>query len=141
MWRRCWATTAHRTLPVCGWPALCMPWTTARRSNLLSALCSRCGGACTGCLSVSGYLVRLTNGSRFEWHRQNSSNTLLTKTNKVSFSSLEYRLCMVNFWASNVCFQRIHRACQGGATDLPKSLNRHISKHGPDTDTLPCSEM
>ncbi len=32
-------------------------------------------------------------------------------------------------------------ACQVGATDLPKSLNRHVSKHGPDTDTLPCSEM
>ena len=92
-------------------------------------------------LLKKGCLLRLTNKGRFEWHRQNSSNTLLTKTNKVSFSSLEYRLCMVNFWASNVCFQRSHRAWQVGATDLPKSLNRHISKHGPDTDTLPWSEM
>ena len=95
----------------------------------------------TACIVKRQYLVRLRNKRRFEWHRQNSSYTVLTKTNKVSFSSLEYRLCMVNFWASNVCFQRIHRACQGGATDLPKSLNRHVSKHGPDTDTLPCSEM
>ena len=77
----------------------------------------------------------------FEWHRQNSSYTLLTKANKFSFSSLEYRLCMVNFWASNVCFQRRHRACQVWPTDSPKSLNRHISKHGPGTDTLPWSEM
>jgi len=41
------ATTAHRALPVCEWPALGMPWGTAR-SNAASAVCSRCDGACTG---------------------------------------------------------------------------------------------
>ena len=41
------ATTAHRALPVCEWPALGMPWGTAR-SNAASAVCSRVGGACTG---------------------------------------------------------------------------------------------
>ena len=42
------ATTAHRALPVFLWPALGMPWGTAR-SNTASAVCSMCGGACTGC--------------------------------------------------------------------------------------------
>jgi len=32
---------------VCEWPALGMPWGTAR-SNKASIACSRCGGACTG---------------------------------------------------------------------------------------------
>ena len=41
------ATTAHRALPVCRWPALGMPWGTAR-SNAASAASSRTGGACTG---------------------------------------------------------------------------------------------
>ena len=41
------ATKAHRDLPVCEWPALGMPWGTAR-SNAASAVCSRGGGACTG---------------------------------------------------------------------------------------------
>ena len=40
-------TAAHRPLPVCQWPALGMPWGTSR-SNAASAVCSRCGGACTG---------------------------------------------------------------------------------------------
>ena len=34
------ATTAHRALPVCEWPALGIPWGTAR-SNAASAVCSR----------------------------------------------------------------------------------------------------
>ena len=38
------ATRAHRALPVCEWPALGMPWGTAR-SNPSSAVCSRSGGA------------------------------------------------------------------------------------------------
>ena len=38
------ATTAHRALPVCEWPALGMPWGIAR-SNGASAVCSRCAGA------------------------------------------------------------------------------------------------
>ncbi len=41
------ATTAHRALPVCGWPALGIPWGTAR-SNAIGAACSRGGGASTG---------------------------------------------------------------------------------------------
>ena len=42
------ATSAHRALPVCRWPALGMPWGTARL-NAASAVCSRLvGGACTG---------------------------------------------------------------------------------------------
>ena len=40
------ATTAHRALPVCDWPALGMQWGNVR-SNAASALCSRCGGAYT----------------------------------------------------------------------------------------------
>ena len=50
------ATTAHRALPVCEWPALGMPWATAR-SNAASAVCSRCGGACTGCCGRAGQVV------------------------------------------------------------------------------------
>ena len=42
------AITAHRALPVREWPALGMPWGTARSSNAASAVCSRGGGACTG---------------------------------------------------------------------------------------------
>ena len=44
MGRRLPATTAHRALPVCEWPALGMPLATAR-SNSASAMCSRCGRA------------------------------------------------------------------------------------------------
>ena len=48
MWRCRSATTAHRALPVCEWPALGMPWATAR-PNTACAVCGRFGGACTGC--------------------------------------------------------------------------------------------
>ena len=41
------ATTTYRALPVCEWPALSVQWSTTR-SNSASAVCSRCGGACTG---------------------------------------------------------------------------------------------
>ena len=50
------ATTAHRALPVCVWPALVMPWGTAR-SNTASAESSRCGGACIGCCGRAGQVV------------------------------------------------------------------------------------
>ena len=50
------ATTAHRALPVCDWPALSMPWGTAR-SNAAPAVCSRCGGACTGGCCRAGQVV------------------------------------------------------------------------------------
>ena len=40
------ATTAHRALPVCEWPALHMPQSTAR-SGAVSAVRSSCGWACT----------------------------------------------------------------------------------------------
>ena len=56
MWRRCSATTAHRALPVCRWPALGIPWATAR-SNAASAVCSRCGGAYIGCCRPAGQVV------------------------------------------------------------------------------------
>ena len=50
------ATIAHRALPVCEWSALGMPWGTAR-SNAASAVCSRCGGACTGGCGRAGQQV------------------------------------------------------------------------------------
>ena len=53
MWRHHPATTAHRALSVCEWPALDMPWATARQ-NGASAVCSRCGGPFTGCYSRTG---------------------------------------------------------------------------------------
>ena len=40
------ATTVHRALPVCGWPALGMPWGTAI-SNAASAVLSMCCEVCT----------------------------------------------------------------------------------------------
>ena len=46
------ATTAHIAVPVCEWPALGMPWGT-ERANAVSAVRSRCGGACTaGCIGA-----------------------------------------------------------------------------------------
>ena len=57
MWRRCSTTTAHRTMLVCQWPALGMPWATAS-SNEDSAVCSKCDGAgTTWCCSLAGQLV------------------------------------------------------------------------------------
>ena len=50
------ATTAHRALPVCEWPALGMPWGTAT-SNAASAMWSRGGGACTGGCGRAGKVV------------------------------------------------------------------------------------
>ena len=50
------ATTAHRALSVCEWPALSMPQGSAK-SNAASAVCSRCGGACTGGCATDGLLV------------------------------------------------------------------------------------
>ena len=60
--RQHWAATVHRALPEWQWPALLgMPWGTAR-SNAASAVCSRCGGACTGAcgraVQVVGWGVR-----------------------------------------------------------------------------------
>ena len=54
MWWHRSATTAHRALLVCDWPSMGIPWATAS-SNAASPLCSRCGGACTGCCSRAGY--------------------------------------------------------------------------------------
>ena len=56
MWRRSPTITAHRALPVCEWPALGMPWGTAR-SNTVSATCSRGGGACTGACGRAGQVA------------------------------------------------------------------------------------
>ena len=47
---------SHRALPVCEWPDLGKSWDTAR-SNAASAVCSRCGGACTGCCGRAGQVV------------------------------------------------------------------------------------
>ena len=49
-------TATHRALPVCEWPALGMPWCTAR-SNAASAVRSRCGGACAGGCRRAGQVV------------------------------------------------------------------------------------
>ena len=56
--RRRWffATTAHRALPVCEWPALGIPWGTVM-SNAADAVLGRCGGACTGGCSRAGQVV------------------------------------------------------------------------------------
>ena len=58
LWRRRSATTVHRALPVYEeWPALSMPWPTARRNAAL-AVCSRCGRAYTaGCCGRAGQVV------------------------------------------------------------------------------------
>ena len=56
MQRCCPGTTVHTALPVCEWPAMGMPWATAR-SNAASAVCSRCGGACIGCCGHAGQVV------------------------------------------------------------------------------------
>ena len=56
MWRRRPATTAHRALSVCEWPALGIPWGTAR-SNAASTVCSRRSAACTGCCGRAGQVV------------------------------------------------------------------------------------
>ena len=53
----CSATTAHRGPPVCEWPALGMPWATAR-SNAPCAVVSRSGGACTGGCGSAVQVVR-----------------------------------------------------------------------------------
>ena len=54
--RQHYATTAHRALPVCGRPALGMPWGTAR-SNAASSVQARCGGICTGGCGRAGLLL------------------------------------------------------------------------------------
>ena len=73
------ATTAHRALPVCEWPALGMPWVIAR-SNTASAVLSRCYGAYIGAAAGLGrwwfvedvfFLVR----GDFQRRRQHSATT------------------------------------------------------------------
>ena len=49
------ATTAHRALPVCEWPALGMPWGTAI-SNAAFAVCGRCRTG--GCARASQVVFR-----------------------------------------------------------------------------------
>ena len=56
MWRYCSATTAHTALPVCEWPVLGMLLGTAS-SNAVSLMCSRCGGAYTGCCGRAAQVV------------------------------------------------------------------------------------
>ena len=56
MWRSHLATTAHRALTVSERPALVMPWASAT-FNAVSAVCGRCGGACTGCCGRAGQVV------------------------------------------------------------------------------------
>ena len=54
--RHCSGTSNDKTLPVCEGPVQGMPWATAW-SNAASAVCSRCGGACTGCCGRAGQVV------------------------------------------------------------------------------------
>ena len=56
LWRRCSATTAHRALLVCEWPALAISWAIASL-DAASAVYSRCGGACTDCWDRAGQVV------------------------------------------------------------------------------------
>ena len=51
------ATTAHRALSVCEWPALGMPWGIAR-PNASCVMFNKCGGACArGCSRVCRWFV------------------------------------------------------------------------------------
>ena len=47
---------------MCEWPALLIPWGTAR-SNAASEVCSGCGGACTGCCGQALQVVLLVGGA------------------------------------------------------------------------------
>ena len=65
----CSATTAHRARPVCEWPALGIPWATAR-SNAACAVISRSGGACTvGCGSAGQVVCEASFGFVTFWSR------------------------------------------------------------------------
>ena len=64
--RLCSATTAHRALPVCEWPALGMPWATAR-SNAACAVVSRSGGSCTGGCGTAVQVVCVASGFVTFW--------------------------------------------------------------------------
>ena len=61
------ATTAHRALPVCEWPALSTTIGKARSNAGASALRSRCGGACTGSCYSAGQGVCGVYGFAGEW--------------------------------------------------------------------------
>ena len=50
------ATTAHRALPVCEWPVLDMI-RGIKTSTLGSAVRSRFGGVCTGCIGRARQVV------------------------------------------------------------------------------------
>ena len=50
-------TTVHRALPVCEWPALGMPWGTARLNAAANAVYSRCSGACALVYVRAGQVV------------------------------------------------------------------------------------
>ena len=63
MWTCCLATTAHRALPLCKWPALGMPWATAR-TNAASAVCSRYGAVCSWCYGQCGQALCAEVGKR-----------------------------------------------------------------------------
>jgi len=60
------ATTAHRALPLCDWPALNMPWGT-ERLNEAFAMYNRCGGACTGCCGKARQVVGGGHGFAGLW--------------------------------------------------------------------------
>ena len=70
------ASTAHRALPVCEWPALGMPWCNAR-SNAASAVCSSCEASGTGGCGRGAVQVVCGGGCGFagEWrfHRGGGS--------------------------------------------------------------------
>ena len=71
LWRCSSATTAHRALPVCEWPALGMSWATTR-SNTASAVWSRRVRSCTW-LCVRAVQVVVCVGYSFPRTREFSS--------------------------------------------------------------------
>ena len=108
LWRRRSAATAHSALPVCEWPALDKPWSTAR-SDAVSAVCSRRGGACTGLVLLLsglgtwlvGVAVLLVSGS-FSIVVDNSAQSWATVRvacpgNILDHYKLKCSLCSVNW--------------------------------------------
>ena len=64
------ATTVHRALPVCEWPAFGMPLGTARSNTSSAAMLGRCGGACTGgCGTAVQVVCEASSGFDTFWSR------------------------------------------------------------------------
>ena len=75
---------AHTALPVREWPALGMPWATAR-SNTASAVCSRFGGAaCAGGCGRAGQVVCGGCGFAGLWRFPEEEVALTTNMQRVN---------------------------------------------------------